>query len=299
MRLRIALISGTMAGLVWLWVGPSFGANPPAGERKAVVRVITRWNSDCDGNTRGDWDNMLDAWYDEIADGDGIPDGHGAKAWSKDGFYQNGNIVDSDFTDPNIVTWGNDDADDRLDEDDVCLVGLHGSESSDAERWTAAVRVDEAGDGNCWANQHHMSFGDTNDLEFLHISSCHSMCEDNWPEWFGSFNKVHQIDGFHGIMYIGSTLTSNYRDFGDDVFDIAIADAWLDNHYDPAHWYETWQDGDQCPVAYAVGTSENDTTTRRDQEEYDDEFSDVSNPTWYAVTYVGGCDPYKDPALPD
>jgi len=279
----------------WVWA-----ASPPRGERKAVARVITRWDSDCDGSNRADWDNMVDAWYDEITNDDPRPDGHGAAAWVRDGFHVNGNIVDSDFADPDKVPWGNDFADDRLDEDDVCMVGLHGGETSGNLRWRGRVRVDEppdgAGDPNCNAYQGHMTLGNT-DLEFLHMSSCHSLCQDNWTSWQDSFARLHQLNGFHGIMYIVPWWPVLYEDFGDDVFDDPIYEAWLDNLYDPEHWYEVYQDGDQCPTSMASGSGLLDAWDRLTTEQYNNVFADPQSNSFVQL-WVSECDPYDDAALP-
>jgi hypothetical protein len=290
---------GSIASLVWL-IGGSAGQRRRPRERKVVVRVITEWDNDCDAGNRADWNNMLDSWYDEIANDDARPDGHGNRAWVKDGFHENGNIVDSDFADPSIVPWGNDDGDDRLDEDDVIMVGLHGNEYGNDNSWYGKVRVDEPpdneGDPNCRAWQHHMLLGNT-DLEYLHLSSCHSLCQDNWEAWEGSFAGVHLITGFHGIMYIIPWWPVLYEDFADDAFDVSIALAWIDELYDPEHWYEVWQDGDQCPTAMASDASHAAAWDRLLTEQYNAVLPDPAA-TGFAHIWVSGCNPDDDPALP-
>ena len=272
---------------------------PASGERETVGRVISEWDSDCDGGQRDAWDDMVRAWYNAITDSSAEPDGHGSEAWVKDGFYHNGNIVDSDFVDPNERSWGKDDQSDRLDEVDVCMVGLHGGNSSDNHRWLGRVRVDESGDGNCNAWQGDMVFGDT-DSEFLHLSSCYSMDkEDWWSEWNPSFDRLHQIGGFHGIMWIGTSLVSDYEDFADDCFEINIADAWIDNmyHKDINNSY------DQCPIPRGVGDDEDDLWERMDNEQYNDVYSHENDPPGagssrtHGVYYIKGCDPKGKDAL--
>jgi hypothetical protein len=284
------VILATVAVLATGWLQ---AAEPDFSEKGALVRVITRWNSDCVATNISAWDDMVRPWYTDITNDDPRPDGHAGKAWWRDGFYWNGNIVDSDFTDPDVVAWGNDDADDRMDEPDAALVAMHGSEDPNDLRWRAKVRVDEPGDGNCRAYQGHMRFGDT-DLEFLHLSSCHSMDQDQWGRWNVSFQRVHQVDGFHGVMYISDGWGDLYRDFSDDAFDDPISEAWMDNLYDEAFW--PWED-DQCPVARGAGSTENDAWSRTDHEEYDNVFSDPAS-TYAALVFIGGCDPFDDPALP-
>ena len=95
------------------------------------------------------------------------------------------------------------------------------------------------------------------------------------------------MDGFHGFMWIGSGLISNYSDFADDAFGGSISDAWLDNHYVP----NVSGSDDQCPVAYAVGANEADATNRLFNERYDNVFSDPGSIGWWHVTYIAGLRP--------
>ena len=275
------------AACALLLPGAARAGSPPAGEKDALVRVVTQWTADCDGSKRTSWDDMVRAWYNDITDG------HGAKNWDADGFYQNGSIVDSDFVDPDEVDFGNDFANDRADEPDVMMIALHGGEADD-QRWFGRVRVNEAGDGNCNAYQGHVVLGDT-DAEFLHLSSCHSMDDDVWwDEWGESFGGVHQIDGFAGIMWISGSYTDRYEDFSDDAFDVPIAEAWYDNHYDSAFWPG---EHDHCPVARGVGASVNDLWNRMDHEEYDNVFSDPATDR-DGVIWIEGCDPKDESPLP-
>lgn len=148
--------------------------------------AITRWNAGCGGSPRDWWDNMGDAWYNEITSN--------WPYYVKDGRYINGNIADSWFTDADVVWWGNDHS--YVDDADVCMICLHGSDISD--RWNGSVRINESGPGDCSTSQADMIFGDL-DLEFLHLSSCHSLDDNQWFfEWASSFGGLHQVDGFHG-----------------------------------------------------------------------------------------------------
>ena len=291
---RVTLMAAALAAAGTLRIDAQ--SVPGESEKGALVICITQWNGGC-GTTddnRTSWDNMVDGWYDDITDDASTPWGHSAKAWWRDGFRQNGTIVDSDFTDASIVSWGDDSDDDNVDEPDACMVALHGGESSDNLRWYGLVRVDESGDGNCYAWQGHMALGDS-DLEFLHLSSCNSMNEDVWwGEWQESFDGLHQINGFHGIMWINSTYRGRYEDFSDDAFDISIADSWVDNLYK----YRVAGEN-MCPVSRGVGYSENSLWTRMDHEEYDWVYSDPDGAGWMGVVYIKGCNPKGEPALPN
>lgn len=270
---------------------------PPSSERGALVKVISKWNSTCSGSERSSWDNMVDGWYDDITNDWPTPWGHSTRAWWRDGFYHNGNIVDSQFADDSIVGWGNDDADDTgIDEPDALMVGLHGSDGCTNGQWCGSVRVDEAGDGNCAAWQGHMLLD--YDLEFLCLSSCHSMDQAVWfgnNAWSSSFGRLRQIDGFHGLMWISSDFDDEYEDFSDDAFDVSIPEAFIDN------LFMNNVDGpgsDQCPCARGVGNNSDDLWYRMGHEEYDWVNEDDPTPNSHGVIYVVGCNPSGEAPLP-
>ena len=256
-----------------------------------------RWNSTCSGGERSSWDDMVSAWYVDFTNPLPPPWGHGAWAWWQDGFFHNGSIVDSQFTDDSLVAWGNDNADDvGIDEPDALMVALHGGHGDPAERWRGSVRVDEAGDGNCKAYQGHMYLD--YDLEFLCLSSCHSMDEHVWfgdDGWSSSFGRLRQIDGFHGLMWISSDFTDEYADFSDDAFDYSLAMAFIDN------LFMNDVDGpgsDECPCARGVGNNGDDLWNRMNTERYNWVNTTDPTPNSHGVIYVVGCNPSSDPALP-
>lgn len=153
---------------------------------EAKLFAITKWDAGCPGGQRDWWDDMGDAWYNELTSNWPL--------YIKDGRYINGNIADSWFTDADIVWWGNDQT--YVDEADVCMICLHGDDID--SRWHGSVRINESGPGDCRTSQADMVFGDL-DLEFLHLSSCHSLEDNQWFfEWASSFDGLHQVDGFHG-----------------------------------------------------------------------------------------------------
>ena len=271
---------------------PQINAGQPAtGEKQTLVLVVTKWNDNCDATNRTGWDGMLDAWYDEITDTRDSPSGHGTKAWDEDGFYKNDDIVDSRFTDQSLVEYGDDAQNDNVDDVDAVMIGLHGSHNFDGQGapWRGAVRTDEAGSGDCLANQNNMELGE-HDVEFVHLSSCHSMCDwdENFDNWETSFAGVHQVNGFYGLMFISWTYSSRYSGFADDAFDIAITDAWVDQQYSNGFW--TGGD-DHCPVSMVAGTSTSNASTRASNEEYDYVYDDVSGTNFFEFISVGGCDP--------
>ena len=268
---------------------------PSSGERGALVKAITKWNSSCSGGEREDWAYMVDGWYDDITNPMPTPWGHDTRAWWRDGFYKNGSIVDSDFVDISLRSWGRDSVDDTgIDEPDAIMIALHGGVSDDG-KWFGRVRVNEAGDGNCNAYQGHMELD--YDLEFMHLSSCNSMNRDVWygAGWSSSFKRLRQINGFHGLMWIWSPYRPRYKDFSDDAFNYSIAMSWLDNLY--IHDVDG-PNTDQCPCSRGVGSSSTDLWTRMFGEQYDWTYDSDPTPNVHGVVYIVGCNPAGEPALP-
>lgn len=269
---------------------------------EAKMYAVTTWNAGCSGSTRNSWDDMVKAWYDDITNtGTSIfgwcISGHCSDAFTRDGSLVNGNLVNSLFADATRVAWGNDGT--NLDDGDAVMIGVHGADVSNG--WSGSMRVDEAGGGDCSTRTAEMEIGDT-DLEFLHLSSCNSMDDNEWSTWEKSMGRAHQVDGFHGLMWIGSGLVSDYRDFGDDAFGGAISDSWLDNLY-YSNAFGTNNQDDQCPVAFAVGANANDALNRLHNERYNHVFSDpphsgtTGSGTIWAATYIAGCDPQGEDTI--
>jgi len=251
---------------------------------EAQLYCITNWSSDCSGSTLQYWDDLGDAWYDDINDAltRWLHLGDIDLYYSQDRREVNTSIADSWFIDRDAKSWGLDAC--YLDEGDAALVCLHGSEKYG--RWRGKVKIDESGDGNCYAWQGSMELGDR-DLEFLHISSSNSMDDNQWDDWWESFDGLHQVHGFHGNMYVKEKYESDYQGFSYASFYLPMAEHWVDSHY---HNWASWFD-DQCPVSYAVGTSESNVEARMDNEHYDIRYSDPSSITHWGAIYIEGCNP--------
>lgn len=289
-RRTLLLRSATLTGLA---VGAaSLGAPDPASAAmEAQLYAITVWDADCNGGTRNAWDDMGDAWYNDITWEGFWFWGHGSDAYSRDRRVVNGNIADSWFTDTAKAAFGNDVT--YLDEGDAVMLCTHGSESNG--RYAGTMRIDEPGSGNCKTWQGHMDLGDS-DLEFLHLSSCQSLDDNQWAgEWHDSFKGLHQVNGFHGFMWISSSFTGDYSGFSNDAFHEPIADAWLDNLYRP----NVSGSDDQCPVSYAVGANSADCWNRIGSEEYDDVLSDPTTVRYWGCIYISGCDPANEDVIGD
>ncbi len=274
-------------GAVWLFVLiTGVLTSLPTLAQEAKVYAITRWDGGCGGSTRDWWDNMADAWYDEITDNGWTfwgwcITGHCGKAYTRDGRQVNGNMVNSMFADQNVVTWGRDT--NHLDEADAALIAWHGAETGNV--YLGSMRVDEAGGGDCRIGN--------SDLEFLHLSSCQSMDDNQWADRWRAFRGAHQVDGFHGLMWIGSGMVNDYEDFADDAFDTTIADAWLDNMYIA----NVSGSDDQCPVAYAVGANSADTWSRIGTERYDRVLSDPNTIGYWGAIFISGCNPAAETVI--
>jgi len=260
---------------------------------EAKSYAITTWNAGCSGSTRNWWDNMADAWYDEITN-DGFSffgwciSGHCGDAFSRDGQQVNGNFVNSQFADSSVVSWGRDHV--HMDEGDAAMIALHGFESGNV--YGGRVRVNEPGGGDCNIMRSEMEAGDQ-DLEFLHLSSCQSMDDNQWSSWWQGFGRLHQVNGFHGWMWIGSGLVNDYKDFADDAFSSTISNSWLDNMYVP----NISGSDDQCPVSYAVGANSSDTWSRMGSERYNNVHSDPASIGYWGVTFISGCDPAAETVI--
>lgn len=251
--------------------------------REAKMYVVQTWDGGCSGNSLAaySFDDMVDAWYDEITNSD-CWWGHCGDAYSRDGSLVNGNVINSKYADSGVVGWGADSS--YLDEADAALVGWHGGDSSGV--YQGSMRVNEAGDGNCTLARTEMALGNS-DLEFLHLLSCHSMDDNMWSGWRSAFDGLHQMGGFHGNAWASSSRVNDYEDFADDAFSDTLADAWLDNLYDTGVGDDNV---DQCPVAYGVGSSEDNVWDRMADENYEDVWSDPT-PNWWGAIFFEGCNP--------
>jgi hypothetical protein len=248
---------------------------------EAQVYVITDWIAECPARDGPWWDDMADEWYDEITDCRWLF-GHD-DCFSRDRRRVNGNMRSGWFAEQSAHEWGRDRR--FVDEADVALLGMHGGD--DGGYWRGKCRRTQAGDGTlsgvdpCYINAvNELRVGDF-DLEFLHLSSCHSLDDNVMTNAWQVFSRphaaqvLHQLDGFHGCMWIGRSYVDDYGDFADDAFDMSIARAWVENMYRGDIGRTNY---DQCPVAYAIGASKRDCISRLNNERYDHVLSDPVSP---------------------
>jgi len=283
MKPRLCLI---VSVLILLMVG---GLSATGLALEAGMYGTTDWTSVCPANDLGHWDNMVDKWYNRIDD----------FGWYwKDRRWVDGSISKNALCDPDRSPGCIDGL--YFDEQDAVMVFGHGADLGD--HWGMVMR-NKGADGSCWIEHPgaseppgRMYAGDW-DLEFVHLSSCNSMDDDNLPFTWHAFHdpvdtpivqrRLHQMDGFHGWMWIGSSLDNNYKEFAEDAFWMSIKSAWLYNHYETG--INGW--ADQCPVAYAVGVNSTDCFNRIGNERYNYIYSDPGPIGYYCYWYYNGCDP--------
>lgn len=270
-----------------------------ANHLEAQMYVVTDWISECQQADLGYWDDMVDFWYNEM-------DNHG---W----YHRNRRVVDGNmdrdrFCDPDTGLANCNDHR-NIDSGDAVMLGLHGGDSGN--HWIGALRRNGGASVNdCFIDApetpggNEMRVGDI-DTEFLHFSSCNSMDDDNLPFAYHMFQdiddspnngrRLHQANGFHGLMWIGGCCDDQYEDFADDAHDVSIREAWMD------HMFVTGINGSstQCPVAYGVGSNRNDCFNRLDNERYNNVFSDPSSIGYYCYYYYNGCTPAGETAFTD
>ena len=251
----------------------------------------------CGGADRGSWDNMVDAWYEEMDD----------RGHTRDGEFYDGNMTIQRFCDPDAAVGIGNPCDDHLfvDEADVAMFATHGTDSGDhwagqmRARWQGHCFLDGGGTGD------EMHLGDV-DLEFFHLSSCNSADQDNLPGIRHALHDpvdggyAHQWNGFHGVMWIYNFLPPDYEDFAADAHASSIARAWVLNHYYSDDFPADCSGADcvdQCPVSYAISNTRNTALARLKYERYNNVFSDPTGNNWYAYMYIEGCDPIGEDAF--
>lgn len=261
--------------------------------REAQLYGMTQWTTTCPGGTRNAWDNMGDAWYNEITN-TGISMfgyciwGHCSDAFSKDRRLVNG-TWDADYLiEQQLFTPGADRS--YIDEGDAALIFTHGADLSNY--WGGVMRYKDS-NNDCFINaEDELRVGDY-DLEFLHLSSCSSL-EDNQIATAYKLSghpsnqrRLHLVTGFHGCMWIGNSFISDYKDFADDAFNLSIGLSWMHNMYRTGINNEHTQ----CPIALAVGSNASDCINRLTTERYNNIKNDPSSVGAYCYYYYPDCDP--------
>ena len=267
--------------------------------REAQLFGITQWTSTCPGGTRNAWDNMGNAWYNEITDTGfnffGLCiGGHCGDAYTRDYRMVNGSMKGDYFTERALFSHGQDSNSNRIDSADAALIFTHGNDVADF--WVGLMR-EKDGNNDCYINaQTELRIGDY-DTEFLHLSSCKSLEDNQLGKAYQLFGhpsnqrRLHLLTGFHGCMWIGNSLISDYEDFADDAFDMSVGLAWMQNMYRTDIVDSAGVKHTQCPIAYSVGSDFSDCLNRLTTERYKNVKPDPSSVGAYCYYYYNDCDP--------
>ena len=99
---------------------------------EAKMYAVTVWNAGCAGSTRGTWDDMVDAWYDEITDA-GLRDLRLVRERPLRRRLLPRRLASWTARSPtagsptaSVVSFGADTT--RLDDGDAVMIGLHGAD---------------------------------------------------------------------------------------------------------------------------------------------------------------------------
>lgn len=246
----------------------------------------------CGGKNVSHWPAMVDNWYYAMA------------GW---GHNLTGRLVNSDqitikrFCDPDWQAGCEDET--RIDAANAAMIATHGNDGGD--HWQGIMRVSwkppTLDDPECrldaGGSAENMNLGDTK-LEFIHLSSCYSADDDNlagirkamYDPNEPNSGHAHQWDGFHGIMFIGDGYDWSYSFFANFAHMIPMADAWVIGMYDENSCGDKGC-GEQCPVAYAIGSTPSEAKYRITFERYNNVISPDPGHSAYAYRAVKGCLP--------
>lgn len=277
----------------------------------AIGDFVPSGSGGCDGGDRSSWPGMAQAWWDTMG-AFGHYKGPGGSPYK----YVNGNMTVKRFCDPNTY-----DADCRdyqsawpagVDWMDAAIIATHGWD--DGDHWGALMRYPWKGECGLrtGGSSSMVKVGDSWEM-FLLASSCQSADDDNLPgirfamqdSNTSTARRAHQFDGFHGIMWISSSYNGDYSGTAFDGHFVNLGYAWVTNQfknnsqdcawYDPWNWYGTCQD--QCPIAYAIGSSAADAQTRLFNERYNYTYGDPTNNNYYWYYYYENCNPVGETAF--
>jgi hypothetical protein len=276
----------------------------------AIGDFVPTASGGCGADDRPSWPGMAQAWWDEMG-----AKGHYRGPAASQYRYIDGNMTTRRFCDPQYNAGCQDfqaSSPSGADWMDAAIIATHGWD--DGDHWGAVMRYPAtftgAGSGDCG-----LRFGGSSDqsrwgdswLMFVHASSCQSADDDNLDgirfrmqdTATSTSRRMHQFDGFHGLMWISSGYNNDYKETARDGHTGSIAYSWVSNHhknntqgceaYDPWNWFGTCQD--QCPIAYSIGSSAADAQYRLLNERYNMTFGDPTSVSWYWYMYYEGCDP--------
>lgn len=273
---------------------------------KVDMYAIGNWSAgtcapgDTDAN-RPSWPGMAQAWYDTM----------GAMGHARTGKFIDGNMTVRRFCDPSSKAGCQDFS--WVDWPDAAIVAAHGYDAGNG--WGALMRNSDLGTCSLvmGAGASGSTFVGDNNLKFLHASSCLSLNDNYFSNMRVAMKKpgtskgLHEMTGFHGVMWITSSFNGNYANTAFLGHFIAVSRAWTSQHYksnqfscaayDPHNYYGTCQD--QCPTAMTVGATASAALNRLLHERYNNSgaFGSPGGRSYYAWMGYLGCDPVAQNAF--
>ncbi len=282
MRRRLSIVMAAAA--------LSFALVPgSARSRSAGMVSVTNWDSNCCASCANvpERNNMITRWYNNIKHSK-----HGAQAYDDYNIYRIDSTISQDLLTDTPEPGHNDD--EWIDGVNVAIVGMHGGEHP-SHFWRGQPRITGVY-GECSVEATEMKVGDLYNNSLV-LSSCHSACKEYFPYWSNwdvQFNGTHQIDGFHGVMWIDEDLRDNYAMLSDDGFDMPVKLSFIDNLYKADDWYVDGVSVDQCPIPVSAGASSSQAEFHRDNYDYYSWDSDPTGSIFWARSGIVGCDPNDD-----
>jgi hypothetical protein len=255
----------------------------PAHAGWAGSSAITSWDGECNGSTRSSWDDMCDAWREEM----------NALGWAE--WWRNHEFVQGlRYVDDSVKLWGIDDTGMGLDWNDAGMICLHGGWKSGFWKGTFYDK-DPGGSCGIAANKMRVGVNSGGFLRFLHLSSCNSIRHDQRTQWFAAASGVHVVNGFHGLMYINWFYVPDYYWFAVEGRLVrGVGKAWLDDMHHVNHWYNAYNT--ICPMSVAFGKTEK--AARDAQNETYDANWGGTTPNVMNTRWIAECDPDDGPPLP-
>jgi hypothetical protein len=243
-------------------------------------------------------------------------------------WYSNGAVDGRDWTDDSRRIWGTDDDDPYgTDYADVAVIISHGvskcSTSTDnaGGYWSDFIMGEKHGGGvdrcmssscqdcrirtnsyyytdgdECIEYSGHMKYGGgapNEELNVLIMSTCQSMQKCVWDN--GGYAHVddggealQMINGFHGDSHEAWYTPGDHKDYVHYAESNGIGDDWVDK----------LTKYDDCAVSYVIASSESTATTFYTFGGFKD-LKDTGSHNGAWIWFVGGCNPYNGPALPE
>lgn len=222
--------------------------------------------------------------------------------------YSTATVIDDYFrepalTDPDCEDWGRDYS--YIELADIAFVGGHGNTARRVSNGPVFYRLrqNEIYDDDCkmWPDQQmRLGEGASDDIEILHMYSCHSMTIDNNAHintWHPVFGGLHQVDGLHGNGHVGLSLADDFYWLARSGFSTGVGLEWIITLY-----VDDWDNNgyDNCPVAYSGRGSSADALYLLNNEQYDtrEDYTDIADPTNYKRIWISGCLPNGASELP-